>query len=266
MMDVKDLVATLGCDVRMQPSDFWCLGSKAEQAEFESHKDKRALPVDLVDAEDINWRSIMTPQTLKRHQDYLDYIKQRIDSGSNDPDDVFMYDIDVNCNGHRKFAVESKVSPSTCKLMCLTSHGTIWHSQFDRPLLTHEWLNIHGFPSLAEFQAPYKLPVDFENMMRRGALTHNHVKSMVGLGWHAPSMGAYVFFTLASLELWSDFQGIPPKVMIVTIDSDDDDDLKEVSGEASDIEPLEPEAKRFRFHLKASVDPYDLNVAPYDSV
>ena len=147
--------------------------------------------------------------------------------------------------------------------MCLTSHGTIMHSHYDRPLLCHEWLNVHGFPSTPELEAPYKLPVDFERLIRRGAVSHNQVKSMVGLGWHALSMGPYVFFTLASLEMWSDYEQIPNKVQVVDLETDDEDD------DISEMPPLEfdePDSKCFKCSLKASEKLFDFSDQPLDFI
>ena len=259
MMDVKSLVDTLGCDVRMSPSDFWCLGPDAERDEFLSHQDRRALPVDIGEGDYINWRSIMTDHTLKRQEDYIHDINTRINKGLDDPKDVHIYDLDVNCTGFKKMTIERADNPQASKLMCLTSHGTIWHSSFERPLLAHEWMLTHGFPTLPQMQAPYKLPVNFDSMLRRGSINHSQFKSMAGLGWHAPSMGAYVFFTLASLEMWSDFEGIPARISAIEVDSSDEDEPSITNPQPPTQE--EPRTKRFK-HLndsKGAVDDIDGN-------
>ena len=150
----------------MRPSDFWCASQETEQDEFESYGESRCMPVSSggpSSFEDVNWKSVMTAGMLKRSLDFDEMRKTRIRRGQWGPTDTIMYDLDHNINSWKNITVEEEtLTGRLSRLMCLTSHGFIMNSDLQRPLLAHEWLNVHGYPCRSDMDALYTLPVDFQ--------------------------------------------------------------------------------------------------------
>ena len=108
-------------------------------------------------------------------------------------------DLDQNPARRPRVVVEKEPDGSFGLLPALISHGVYW---WQRPLLAYEWGGVHGYPW-------GKLQQDIENpfsasaidLLQEGILKHQDYKSMVGLGWHIPSMGSYYYKLLSSIEL-----------------------------------------------------------------
>ena len=65
--------------------------------------------------------------------------------------------------------------------------------------------------------------MDFVNLLRIGLVSTSQLFSMGGNGWHIPSVGSYIGWTLANIELKDSLQGLPAQ-MVFILDGDDDDD------------------------------------------
>ena len=142
----------------------------------------------------INWEKTLTPHQRNRLWDYELHVKSMVRRGTVAPDRMHMYDLDQNCPiGYKGSTTAEDPGP----LRTLISHGTIWNSFLQRPLLACEWAVAHGYPQTAYGPKP---PVDLFSMMRRGDLSPQQLKSMVGNGWHLPSIGAWVMWLLASVK------------------------------------------------------------------
>ncbi len=215
-----------GCSVEMSFDDFCFLPVEKEKEEFYDYLEKRVAPVGTELDADIDWDTVMTPEMRRRDDQYSQAIMAGIMASKWSADASHAFDNEVNPRSRNKLSHTEPYAPWGL-LQCLVSHGFIKHSKFQRPLLTEEWSNVHGHPCVG-MDAPYELPLDITALLRDSTVTRAHVRSMVGLGWHAPSMGSFVFFLLASLELRSSLQKLPPEILEIN-----DDDGHDAGGASS---------------------------------
>jgi hypothetical protein len=120
-------------------------------------------------------------------------VEQILDSG-------IIMDLDQNPSARGRIAaadVKGQV------LMTQISHGMLWNTSTERPLLSFEHLLCQGVNVMPEVtQVPEAFPA--YQMMERGLLSPSQLTSMAGNGWHVPTLGLVVMYVLASVELAAD--------------------------------------------------------------
>ena len=189
--DPRDFVATFGRQPVASAEILWWADSNDQSIEFPT-QGSAALEVneDAV----FDWSDTLTWFQRDRLLDYQQYTRRLVAQAKVLETDTHIYDLDQNCPIGYKGATSAE-DPRPLKT--LISHGTIWNSRLRRPLLASEWLVAHGVPGVQGRFGP-EGPVDMIGMMASGEISPLQMKSMVGNGWHLPSVGSWLMWILAS--------------------------------------------------------------------
>ena len=137
---------------------------------------------------------------------------------------TFVYDLDHNplkrprvccCHANQLGGV-SHGNPKQCKgsLLCMISHGCVWHDGFKRPLSSSEWCQLHGYPTEAGFAASLDFPLDFGTLLKDMVVNPVETMSMMGNGWHLPSVGAWIMWAFSSIESLEEITGSPKPSLV----------------------------------------------------
>jgi len=149
----------------------------------------------------------------------------------------FIADLDQDPSARPRLLTTNKYSAKL--LFTCISHGAIFNSDFGRILLSLEALIAHGVPATYELQADLDMefPVDFFQLMQNGVVKPSQIFSMVGNGWHLPSVRSWFAWVLAHLEMRA-----PHQTVCRTPSNQGSDDEGD-----SDNAPLQSAVKRTRF-------------------
>ena len=133
-------------------------------------------------------------KTLTRHQqqrlvEQLEQAEKDIAEAKSLDSDVRVFNLMQNkSHATRMVCGEIQKDP----LCTFTGHGLLWNTDRERPLLTLEWLMVHGIPACPGLCGHKRPLVDFHKLLTDAQVLPGEVQSMVGNGWHLPSMGQWI--------------------------------------------------------------------------
>ena len=197
---VDELLLLFGQDVSQ---DWECFFTNEdpnfERMEFDRLVDTRdVLAGDLCegkcdsDCDELHWDMVYT----EKQQGYLRHYCSMVSCTSQPC--PFLFDLDQNPVKRPRFVATQCPNGDFGLMPSLISHGTYHHSMLKRPLLAVEWLGVHGLPIHEKTGRAYN---DVVQLLATNAISHSHVKSMVGNGWHLASIGPFIMELLSSIEV-----------------------------------------------------------------
>ena len=135
------------------------------------------------------------------------------------PTATYVYDLDhnplkrprVSCCHANQLGGACGEKPKQVKgsLLCMLSHGCVWHDTFKRSLSSSEWCQLHGYPTESSIIEALKFPLDFRSLLQSKMVSPVETMSMMGNGWHLPSVGPWILWVMSSIESMEDVIGAP---------------------------------------------------------
>ena len=183
----------------MPVSSLFCGSAEDERVEFQEFCATRVAAV----SQDIDWTEVMLPLQKQRLQDG---VRQHGIGQVDHTGGVKHALIDLNQDPTKRKQIVLNPTRVGSTMFAFTHHGFVWDTEQEEPLLTVEWCLGHGMNSIPELSPDEVQPVDIRRLLRSGIVKHSKMREMVGLGWHEISMGSWLMFTLASIELKEPFQ------------------------------------------------------------
>ena len=251
--DPTDVVDIFGRMPGASPELLWWGGQDEESIEYPT---TGSVAQGVNSESDYDWTEMITMYQRDRLPDYHTFIRKMVAEARVQETDMHMFDLDQNCPmGYKGSTSEDNPRP----LRTLISHGTIWNTHLKRPLLASEWLVAHGVPGVQGKFGP-EGPVDLVGMMASGQVTPGQMKSMVGNGWHLPTIGSWLMWVLASTKKYTQSVPLTPGRSLVV----EHESHHEVDGE-TEIEFFSPPRKMRRCASKSLSQGNSPNPSPGSS-
>ena len=207
---MADLVGEMGREPVLPFSCFWAGPPEAEEHELLATLEQRVAPVD----EELTWWHAFWPSQQERHKLY-EKITGAEHHTAGDGTVKYAYDLDQKPTRRPRISCTVGEGKELGLLMTLVSHGVI--TMDGKPLLTVDWMGVHGYVFPPYGENPFSKAI--LDLLYHNAIKYSSVKSMVGNGWHLPSMGLLYMKLLSAIEMRK-----KEKVQHALMSADDDQD------------------------------------------
>ena len=184
-------VAAAGADFSF--GTYWRASQEFKDNDMEFMKGQQVHPVG-----DVGWYDLLLPKQEEFKAEYEE-ISFELKSQAR-LNDIAEVAVDLDHNPRKRCRLSAIDGEELRSLQCMVGHGTTWHVGKSYPTLCSECCFLHGYATEKEdFDLVPDFPVRFDSLILQKLLPPLTVKAMMGNGWHLPSIGPFVMFTLSSL-------------------------------------------------------------------